>query len=318
LPLERNEMKKATKTASISLIAIVVIVSIVSAVLYFPNQLPATPQIMLPSSQVPDWQIKVSGNVQEEKIWTLQEITHMPLTTVTAAVDGENASFVGVALIDFCNKTGAKWDTEKITVTSTGGQSADLNIFQAWNSTAYPYYQETNRIVLAFVKNGGWMTHDSDGPVKLVTPSFGDKYQIESVSEVKFEKWTISISGEVATPLTFSSENLNDFEWKTVHGPFVPGDGERVSNWTGISMLDVLEASGMAYRAEKLTVVAIDGYTKNFTLQEVAAANMLIGFEENEDALSQQDGGPYRTFCPVEKYKWAQFWVKFVSEIIVS
>jgi hypothetical protein len=189
-------MKKATKIASISLILIIAVFSIVSAVLYFPNQTPITQQIMLPSGQIPDWQIKVSGNVEEEKTWTLQEISHMPLTTVTAEVDGENASFIGVSLTYLCIKTGAKWDTEKITVTSADGESADLNIFQAWNSTVYPYFQETNRIVLAFVKNGGWMTHDSDGPVKLVTPSFGAQYQIEGVSEVEFAKWTISISGE--------------------------------------------------------------------------------------------------------------------------
>jgi DMSO/TMAO reductase YedYZ molybdopterin-dependent catalytic subunit len=309
--------KPTTKIASLSLIAIVITICIISAVLYFPNQTPIQ-QIRLPDSQVPDWQIKVSGNVEEVKTWTLQEITHMPLTTVTAEVDGENASFLGVALIDFCNKTGAKWDTETITVTSVEGKSADLNIFQAWNSTAYPYYQETNRIVLAFVKNGQWMTHDLGGPMKLVTPSFGAQNQIDTVAEVEFEKWTISISGEVATPLRISSENLPDFDQKFVHAAFVPGDGERISDWTGISMMDVLEAAEIAYRAEKITVVAIDGYTKTYTLQEVEAANMLIGFEENGDYLSQDQGGPYRIFCPVEKYKWAQFWAKFVSEIIVS
>lgn len=313
---EEKPMKKATKIASISLIIIIAVVSIVSAVLYFPNQTPIIQQIMLPSGQIPDWQIKVSGNVEEEKTWTLQEISHMPLTTVTAEVDGENASFIGVSLTYFCIKAGAKWDTEKITVTADG-ESTNLNIFQAWNSTVYPYFQETNRIVLAFVKNGGWMTHDSNGPVKLVTPSFGAQYQIEGVSEVKFERWTISISGEVANPLTISSENLTGFEQKTVHGPFV-AEGERVSDWTGISILDVLDAADMAVRAERITIVAIDGYTKTFTLQEVEAGNMLIGFQENGGYLSLQDGGPYRLFCPVEKYKWAQFWVKFISEIIVS
>ena len=290
-------MKKTTKIVSLSLITIVIAVSIVSAVLYFPNQTPIQ-QIRLPDSQVPDWQIKVSGNVEEEKTWILQEITHMPLTTVTAEVDGENASFVGVALIDFCNKTGAKWDTETITVTSADGQSANLNIFQAWNSTAYPYYQETNRIVLAFVKNGQWMTHGDEGTVRLVTPSFGVQYQIEEVSEVKLEKWTISVSGEVANPLIFSSENFNEFEQKTVHAAFVPGDGERTSDWTGISMMDILKAADIAYRAEKITVVAIDGYTKTYTLQEVEAANMLIGFEENGDYSKSRSRGPLQDILP--------------------
>ena len=133
----------------------------------------------------------------------------MPLTRVTAEVNGENATFEGVALVDFCNKTGAMWDTQTIKVISTDGQSAALNIFQAWNSTAYPYYKESNRIVLAFVKNGEWMTQETGGPVKLITPSFGSEYQIDNVAEVNVESWTVSISGAVAKPLTISSKKLD-------------------------------------------------------------------------------------------------------------
>jgi hypothetical protein len=44
---------------------------------------------------------------------------------------------------------------------------------------------------------------------------------------------------------------------------------------------------------------------------------MLVGYAENGNHLDQSQGGPYRLLTPVEKYKWAQFWVKFVKEIIV-
>jgi DMSO/TMAO reductase YedYZ molybdopterin-dependent catalytic subunit len=311
-------MKKTTKIVSIILIAIIVTITMASTSLYYPNGAQTAPQVKVPDGVAPEWQIKVSGNVEQQKTWTLEEITQMPLTRATAEVNGENATFGGVALVDFCNKTGAMWDTQTIKVISTDGQIAALNIFQAWNSTAYPYYKESNRIVLAFIKNGEWMTQKAGGPVKLITPSFGSEYQIDNVAEVNVESWTVSISGAVAKPLTISSRNLTNFQQETVHAAFVPGDGDRTSNWTGISMLDVLDAANMSYRAEKLTIVAIDGYVKNYTLQEVEDSNMLIGFEENGSHLGQSQGGPYRLFCPVEKYKWAQFWVKFVSEIIVT
>ena len=116
---------------------------------------------------------------------------------------------------------------------------------------------------------------------------FRSEYQIHNVAEVNVESWTVSILGAVAKPLTISSRNLTNFQQETVQAAFVPGDGERTSNWTGISMLDVLNAANMSYRAEKITIVAIDGYVKNYTLQEVEDSNMLIGFEENGDHLGQ-------------------------------
>jgi DMSO/TMAO reductase YedYZ molybdopterin-dependent catalytic subunit len=312
-------LKKTTKIVSIALIAIIIVVAITSVILYYPMSIEnAEPQVVLPAGNAPEWQIKVSGNVQQEKTWSLNEITQMPLTRVIAEYNGENATFGGVALTDFCNKTGSLWDTETINIKSADGKSVSLNIFQAWNSTSYPYYQEHNRIILAFIEDDEWMTQETGGPVKLITPSFGAEYQIESVAEMNLDKWTISISGAVSNPLTITSSNLTSFEQQTLHGAFVPGDGERTSDWTGLSMLGVLESAGMSDRADKITIVAIDGYAKNYTLREVAKSSMLIGFEENGNHLTQSQGGPYRLFCPVEEYKWAQFWVKFVSEIIVT
>ena len=74
-------MKKTTKIVITSLILIIVTITIASAVFYYPNQTQIAPQVKLPNGQAPDGQVKVSGNVEAEKTWTLEEITHMPLTT---------------------------------------------------------------------------------------------------------------------------------------------------------------------------------------------------------------------------------------------
>ena len=55
----------------------------------------------------------------------------MPLTRVIAEVNGENATFEGVALVDFCNKTGAMWDTETIKVISTDGAKCCFEHFSS-------------------------------------------------------------------------------------------------------------------------------------------------------------------------------------------
>ena len=82
--------------------------------------------------------------------------------------------------------------------------------------------------------------------------------------------------------------------------------------------MDMLEAANMSYLGRKITVVAIDDYRKNYTLTEIVESQMMLGYQEKGVRLSQDKGGPFRLFLPVDKYKWAQFWVKFVTQIIVS
>ena len=156
------------------------------------------------------------------------------------------------------------------------------------------------------------------GPVKLIAPYFPNDYQVEHVSEVNIGYWTVTVSGAVANPITLSSQNMSTLQEVTVEAEFVPGDGKRTSNWTGLPIMDLLDAANKSYRAGKITVVAIDGYVKNYTFWEIEDSQMMLGYTENGEHFGQENGGPYRLFLPVDKYKWAQYWVKFVTQIIVS
>ncbi len=305
--------KKNALTTAAVVVAIIIFSAIIAT---FCNPQPATATVKLPEGEPPQWQITVTGNVKEQKTLTLKQITQMPLNEVKAAVNGENATYQGVTLFDFCNNTDMLWDAGPIDVTGAGGQKATINIFQAWNSTTYPYYQNENRITLVFAKNGQWMTETDGGPVRLIAPCFASACQIEQVNEIHVGKWAISVSGAVSNPLSISSENLTSFQEETVQAEFAPSDGKRTSNWTGLSVASVLQAAG-SHGVEKVSFVAIDGYVKNYTFAEVEEAHMLIGYEENGQHLTQDAGGPYRLFCTVDKYKWAQFWAKFISKVIV-
>ena len=314
---ERQIMKKTA--ALLSIITIAIVVAAAFASIYYLGAFNKNNQVsrVLPNGEPPQLQIKITGDVEQEKTLTLKEITQMPLTNVTATINGENATYIGVPLYDFSNKTGISWDAGPIDFISANGNKATLNIFQAYNSSAYPYYYNNNVIMVAFVKNGQWMTNETGGPVKLVAPYFADEYQVENVTEIHFKPWTISISGEVSNPLSITKENLISFQSRTVYAEFAPSE-KRWSNWTGLPMLDVLQAANMSNRAEKVTIIAVDGYEKNYTLEQVADGQMLIGFYENGNPLPQSQGGPFRLFAPTDQYKWAQYWVKFVSQIIVS
>jgi hypothetical protein len=246
-------MKKTTKIAIAVCITAIVVIAAVFVVHYLS---PQAETISLPDGEPPQWQVTVTGNVEQQKTWTLKEISEMSITTVITEVNGENVTYKGVELFEFCNRSGMNWDAGPIEIIASDGHSATLNVFQAWNSTVYPYFQDRNRITLVFVKDGQWMTEATGGPVKLIAPYFSEEYQVEHVSEVKIGYWTVSISGAVANPITISSKNMSAFEPVTVEAEFRPSAGPRTSNWTGLPILDLLQAANVSYRAGKITVVA--------------------------------------------------------------
>jgi DMSO/TMAO reductase YedYZ molybdopterin-dependent catalytic subunit len=81
--------------------------------------------------------------------------------------------------------------------------------------------------------------------------------------------------------------------------------------------MDMLDVANASYRATKIAVFAVDEYSRNYTHNEIIQSNMLLAYQENGDPLPQSSGGPYRLCLPIDKYKWAQFWVKFVKQIVV-
>jgi DMSO/TMAO reductase YedYZ molybdopterin-dependent catalytic subunit len=308
-----HNMKKSTAILAAAIVMIVVLVA--AASIYLTKTTSNVNQ--LPTGEPTQWQINVTGDVNEEKTWTLNEISKMPLTDVI--VKSENATYRGVALSEFCNKTGIIWDAGPIDIIDQSGQSATLNIYQAWNSTNYPYGYDYNVMVLAFIKDGKWLNDDAGGPVKLIAPTFADNYQVEKVAEIHSQPWTVSITGNVANPLTITGKNLTAFQPETLRGEFRPGgEPNRTSDWTGLPILDVLQTAKASVQAKQITVIGIDGYTKNFTLDQVRDGQMLIGYQENGQPLPTSQGGPFRLFAPTEAYKWGQYWVKYIQEIQVT
>ena len=306
-----------TKTAILALTVTAIIILAAFSTSYYANiNSKETNKLSLPAGTPPQWQIKTTGDFNQEKTWTLNEISKMPLTEVT--VKSENATYVGVSLVDFCNRTGIFWDAGLLKIKGANGQSATLDMFQAWNSTYYPYDQNFNVIVLAFATNGQWITSATGGPVKLIAPDFASNYQVQQVAEINSQPWSVSVSGQVANPLVITGENLTDFQSETLHGEFRPGDEpNRTSDWTGIPILQILQVAKASSQAKQVSIIGIDGYTQNFTLDQVKDGQMLLGYQENGQPLPTSQGGPFRLFAPTDQYKWGMYWVKYVKEIEV-
>jgi DMSO/TMAO reductase YedYZ molybdopterin-dependent catalytic subunit len=271
-------------------------------------------QSLVPSGNPPQTQLKISGDVALEKSLTIADLTKMPQTKVAATVKGETATFSGVSMLELLSQTGASWDAGYINV-----KAADYNVtistYQAYNSTTQNNLtQKPQPIILAFAKNGKWIT-DSQGPLELIASG----YNVKNVNEINLQPWTINLTGAVSNPTTLTSSKLSSYGEKTVTGPFKPGDGDlRTSDWTGVSLWSILQASGIQTGATKVSVTAIDGYTRTFTVGQVQEAGMLVGYKENGAYIARGEGLPYRLMIPTDDLKWGQDWVKWVAQISVS
>ena len=309
-------MKITAKIAVTSTVSItVIIIAIVSVIYYLPGNSAQTATLILPAGTPPSAQLKISGNVDAEKTLTLADLSQMPLTSVTYTIKGETATYIGVTITELLNKTGASWDTGFINIIAGDGFKKTINTYQAYNSTQYP----GSEFILAFTKNGQWITNTTEGPLKLIVPGLVSNYNVKNVAEISLEPWTVTVNGEVNNPMTITGGNITNFEVKTVNAAFAPGgEAQRTSDWTGVTVSSILEDSGVASSATKITVVAIDGYSREFTLEQVYSTGMLLGYQENSAYLSPDDGQPFRLFVPTEEFKWGQNWVRWVSEITIS
>lgn len=295
--------------------AVAIIVIAITASIYClnGNNNPANP--LLPSGNPPAAQLKITGDIATEKTHSISDLAQMPLTTVTHTIKGETATYIGVSITQLLNETGASWDAGFINVIAGDGFKRTINTYQAFNSTQY----SGSEFILAFVKDGQWITDSAEGPLKLIVPGLESNYNVKSVAEINLNPWTITVNGTVTNPLVLTGSNITNYEVKTVNAPFAPGaEPQRTSDWTGVTLQSILQASGVSSSATKITFTAIDGYSREFTLAQVQSTGMLMGYQENGAYLSPDDGAPFRLFVPTEEFKWGQNWVRWVVEITVS
>lgn len=303
---------KITLTA-LTLVAIVVALG--ASIYYLTGNNPQTTNPNLPSGNPPPAELRITGEVAAEKALSISDLTQMPLVSVTTTIKDETATYLGVTVTQLLNETGASWSAGLVNVRASDGFQRSINTYQAYNSTQYP----GSEFILAVAKNGQWITDTSEGPLKLITPGLASNYNVKSVAEINLQPWIITVNGSVANPIMLTGENITDYQVKTVNAAFAPGgEPQRTSDWTGVTVESVLQARGVSSSATKITVTAIDGYSREFTLAQVQSTGMLIGYQENGGHLSPNDGAPFRLFVPTEEFKWGQNWIRWVTEITVS
>ena len=126
--------------------------------------------------------------------------------------------------------------------------------------------------------------------------------------------WTVQISGEIETPMTFTLQQLNSLKPidLTCDVHCVTGWSLLDSNWRGVSLQTIIDAVHLKATAKFVIFEAPQGYTSNIPLHEARKGNVILatGFENNP--LPTGHGAPIRALVP-DLYFWKSVkWVKRV------
>ena len=302
-----------TRKIVVFTISVMIIILLGASIYYLTVNSTASPT--LPAGTSPQGELKITGDVETGKTLTVADLKQMPLTTITETNDGETANYVGITITELIKNVGAEWDVGFVSFLSGDVTKCTIDTYQAYNSTLF----SGSEYILAFVKNGQWLNGETQGTFALVAPGLERNSIVMQITEVNLQPWIIVVNGAVHQQLIITGKDIEDYQTKTVQATYAPPDGpQRVSNWTGITLSSILQASKVSSDASKVTISAIDGYSKEFSLEEAQSLGLLICYNENGVPLSQSGSQPYRLVVPSEEFKWAQFWVKWVSEIKVT
>lgn len=129
--------------------------------------------------------------------------------------------------------------------------------------------------------------------------------------------WTLTISGDVATPLELSFADLAKKEQTDLSEILMEkstGEDE-IRSWTGVSLDALLEEAGAAEDFVSITAIAADGYSI-----EIGVAELADGIVALKDAGEwivdvTPDKGPIRLVTPATP---ANRWVFSIVEIQVN
>jgi DMSO/TMAO reductase YedYZ molybdopterin-dependent catalytic subunit len=126
--------------------------------------------------------------------------------------------------------------------------------------------------------------------------------------------WQLQIDGAVSYALTFTYEQLRQIATEQRTATLdCTGGWYSTQEWRGASLGQLLQQAGVLASADSVTVTAVSGYKRRFTLAE--ANSYLLALDVAGEPLSHGHGFPLRL---VAWDKRGVEWVKWISHIRVN
>jgi DMSO/TMAO reductase YedYZ molybdopterin-dependent catalytic subunit len=129
--------------------------------------------------------------------------------------------------------------------------------------------------------------------------------------------WELSISGDVASPTTFTYQELAEMEWVDLSDILMEksrGEDE-VRSFSGVPINNLLEAAGAPEDYSSVTAKAADGYAIEISKDEMV--NGIVALKQGGEWITDvdPDAGPIRLVFPETP---ANRWVFQATELIVN
>lgn len=153
-----------------------------------------------------------------------------------------------------------------------------------------------------------------------LTPEITPNYVFYNVSKnfrdpkVDGAAWKLEVSGQVATPLTFSLDELKRLpsveEYRTLEciSNEVGGDLIGTARWKGVPLRYFLEQASVSRYAKKVVFHGADEYSDSITIQRALSPANLLVYEMNGVPLPDGHGFPARLLIPgiygMKNVKW--------------
>ncbi len=136
---------------------------------------------------------------------------------------------------------------------------------------------------------------------------------IDGTPSIDGDAWRLDVGGLVDRDLSLTLQEVMAMPGATVESRLqCVGGPSGNAVWRGAYLSSVLELAGVSNDAIEAIFKAADGYTSSLTLEEIAAAGVLLAYEMNGEPLPPEHGFPLRVVVPGHYgYKW----VKWVVEI---
>jgi len=130
------------------------------------------------------------------------------------------------------------------------------------------------------------------------------------------ETYRLEVTGLVDKPLSLTYDELRLLP-KLAASPnlLCPGFFVDGGTWSGASLAAVLDMAQVQAGAERISLVAADGYSLSVDLVNARAPDSFLAYEWNGEPLPALHGFPIRAVFPAKN---GNFWVKWLIEIVVE
>lgn len=160
---------------------------------------------------------------------------------------------------------------------------------------------------------------EAEGKLTPVITSVADFYRVsKNISDpvVDGETWQLTIGGMVATPLTFSYEDIvarattQNISTLSCISNELNGDLAGTAEWTGLPLRELLMEAGVDLDAVDIVFRAADGYDDSIPLLQAMDLTTLLVTGMNGEPLPPDHGFPARLIVPpiygMKNVKWVE------------